>query len=301
MANAAKNTSGKAMSTNKRRIKTDIMGVDDNGGMDTLNNPPQFEHLSVIRATGADAASFLQGQLSNDFVLLKPNQWQLAAYCSPKGRMLASFWGIKLTNSPASQDSPATQDICLVLSKDIAAATLKRLSMFVMRAKLTLTAADDMLPELFATHRLAAWSEQEVSRGVARITAPLVDLFVPQMLNYESIGGVSFKKGCYPGQEIVARSQFRGAIKRRTYLVDASQAIPDKASQTFIAVGQEVYCLQGEGSMGDESVGVVVQTDGDQALICIQTSSASSDLRVGSKNGAVVKILDLPYPLLEDI
>lgn len=247
----------------------------------------KFNHLAVIRATGADAASFLQGQLSNDFVLLKPNQWQLAAYCSPKGRMLASFWGIKLASSPESQD------ICLVLSQDIAAATLKRLSMFVMRAKLTLTASDNMLPELFAQHGLAAWSDREVARGVARITAPLVDLFVPQMLNYESIGGVSFKKGCYPGQEIVARSQFRGAIKRRTYLV---QALSDKPSEAPMTVGQEVYGLQ-----DDDSVGVVVQTDGDQALICIQTSIASADLRLGSKDGARLKMLDLPYPLLEDI
>ena len=248
----------------------------------------KFNHLAVIRATGADAASFLQGQLSNDFVLLKPNQWQLAAYCTPKGRMLASFWGIKLSSTPDSQD------ICLVLSKDIAAATQKRLAMFVMRAKLTLTTADDMLPELFAQHGLAAWSEREVERGVTRITAPLVDLFVPQMLNYESIGGVSFKKGCYPGQEIVARSQFRGAIKRRTYLV---QALSDKASEALLgAAGQEVFAF-GE----DESVGVVVQTDGDQALICIQTSSAGADLRLGSKDGLALKILDLPYPLLEDI
>ncbi len=260
------------------------MVVDDNGGME------QFTHLSVIRAVGADAASFLQGQLSNDFVLLKANQWQLAAYCSPKGRMLASFWGIKLNSSPESQD------ICLVLSKDIAAATLKRLSMFVMRAKLTLTTADDMLPELYAQHGLAAWSEREVERGVSRITAPLVDLFVPQMLNYESIGGVSFKKGCYPGQEIVARSQFRGAIKRRTYLASASQAISDKASQPAIALGQEVYALQ-----ADESVGVVVQTAGDLALICIQTSSAGANLRIGAKDGFALKMLPLPYPLLEDI
>ena len=255
--------------------------------MDILNQQPHFEHLSVIRATGADAASFLQGQLSNDFVLLNPKQWQLAAYCSPKGRMLASFWGIKLASIPDSQD------ICLVLSKDIAAATLKRLSMFVMRAKLTLTAADDMLPELFAAHGLAAWSEREVARGVARITAPLVDLFVPQMLNYESIGGVSFKKGCYPGQEVVARSQFRGAIKRRTYLV---QAISDKATEVSIAVGKEVFAF-GE----EESVGVVVQTDGLQALICIQTSSAGLNLRLESRDGLAIKMLNLPYPLLDDI
>ena len=258
------------------------MGGDDNGGMD------KFNHLAVIRATGADAASFLQGQLSNDFVLLKPNQWQLAAYCSPKGRMLASFWGIKLTSTSESQD------ICLVLSKDIATATLKRLSMFVMRDKLKLTAADDMLPELFSNHDLASWSERETLRGVARITAPLVDLFVPQMLNYESIGGVSFKKGCYPGQEIVARSQFRGAIKRRTYLV---QALSDKVFEALIkAVGQEVFVF---GEV--ESVGLVVQTEGDQALICIQTSNAGADLRLGSKDGLALKMLNLPYPLLDDI
>jgi folate-binding protein YgfZ len=247
-------------------------------------------NLAVIRAVGADAASFLQGQLSNDFVLIPANQWQLAAYCSPKGRMLASFWGMKLASTPE------LQDICLVLSQDIAAQTLKRLSMFVMRAKLVLTDASDMLPELFANHDLAAWSEREVPRGVARITAPLVDLFVPQMLNYESIGGVSFKKGCYPGQEIVARSQFRGAIKRRTYLVDASQATPNGASGAAIAAGQEVY-----GLPEDEPVGVVVQTDQHLALICIQTSSAGAELRLGSKDGAALKMLDLPYPLLEDI
>jgi len=246
------------------------MSGDDNGGMD------KFNHLSVIRASGIDAASFLQGQLSNDFVLLKTNQWQLAAYCSPKGRMLASFWGIKLSS----------EDICLVISKDIAAATLKRLSMFVMRAKLTLADATAMLPELFAQHDLAAWSEGEVARGVTRITAPLVDLFVPQMLNYESIGGVSFKKGCYPGQEIVARSQFRGAIKRRTYLVQATSSM----------VGQEVFAF-GE----DESVGVVAQTENNQALICIPTSRAGADLRLGTKDGLALTMLALPYPLLEDI
>ncbi|MDI9333917.1 MAG: hypothetical protein QM533_06035 [Cytophagales bacterium] len=250
--------------------------------MDTLN------HLSVIRASGADAASFLQGQLSNDFVLLPTNQWQLAAYCSPKGRMLASFWGIKLVSTPE------WQDIDLVLSKDIAAATLKRLSMFVMRAKLTLTDASDRLPELFAQHGLSSWSEREVPRGVARITAPLVDLFVPQMLNYESIGGVSFKKGCYPGQEVVARSQFRGAIKRRTYLVEA---ILDKASEALEgAVGKEVFAA-GE----EDSVGTLVQAEQNLTLVCIQTHSAQAALRLGSKDGTPLKMRQLPYPLLDDI
>ncbi len=194
--------------------------------------------------------------------------------------MLASFWGIKLVNTPE------LQEIYLVLSKDILSATLKRLSMFVLRAKVTLTEELTVLPDLFANHGLANWAEHEVVRGVARITAPLVDLFVPQMLNYESIGGVSFKKGCYPGQEVVARSQFRGAIKRRTYLVDAPTC----------AAGQEVFATN-----SDESVGLVIQSSQGLALICIQTSSAQSQLRLGTSGGAQLVMRDLPYALKDDI
>ena len=244
----------------------------------------KFNHLSVIRASGIDAASFLQGQLSNDFVLLKTNQWQLAAYCSPKGRMLASFWGIKLSS----------EDICLVISKDIAAATLKRLSMFVMRAKLTLADATAMLPELFAQHDLAAWSEGEVARGVTRITAPLVDLFVPQMLNYESIGGVSFKKGCYPGQEVVARSQFRGTLKRRAYLAHSDAALSS---------GQEIFhSLETDQPCGLVAAACAAPDGGCDAIISIQTSAAASgSLHIGAAGGATLSLLPLPYPLLEDI
>ena len=74
-----------------------------------------------------------------------------------------------------------------------------------------------------STRRLWLWGE--VRSGIATITAPIVEAFVPQMLNYESVGGVNFKKGCYPGQEIVARSQFRGTLKRRAYLAQAEATV----------------------------------------------------------------------------
>ena len=68
---------------------------------------------------------------------------------------------------------------------------------------------------------LDAWRWLEVQSGVPRIEAATVDQFVPQMVNFELVGGVDFQKGCYPGQEVVARSQYRGTIKRRTFLFDA--------------------------------------------------------------------------------
>ena len=185
-----------------------------------------LNHLGVIRAEGEDAVKFLHGQLTHDFALLDMGHARLTAFLSAKGRMQASFIGFK--RSPT--------EVWLVCSRDLLAPTLKRLSMFVMRAKAKLTDATADV-EIFGLAGNAidsvaggaqpAWSKIDsdkktvVQSGVATLSAPLVDAFVPQMLNYESVDGVSFKKGCYPGQEVVARSQFRGAIKRRAYLAHA--------------------------------------------------------------------------------
>ncbi|MEO8656314.1 MAG: folate-binding protein, partial [Ramlibacter sp.] len=239
-----------------------------------LNGVSPLPHLGVLRAEGEDAARFLQGQLTQDFALLGASEGRLAAFCTPKGRMQASFVGFK--RSPT--------EILLVMSRDILGATLKRLSMFVMRAKARLSdatadfqlygiagePASELSPSLSAawsharmgdadlirlypadgqprflwvapaghpapagpalSHELWLWGE--VRSGVATITAPIVEAFVPQMLNYESVGGVNFKKGCYPGQEVVARSQFRGTLKRRAYLAQARDAMQ---------AGQEIF------------------------------------------------------------
>lgn len=257
-----------------------------------------YEHLGVIRATGSDAVNFLHSQLSNDLLQLPLHQWQLAAYCSPKGRVLASVWALKI-NSTSSET-----DVALVLSKDILAQTLKRLSMFVLRAKVSLVECNAMLADLEAHYQLHEWAENEVERGVARITSPLVDLFVPQMLNFESIGGISFKKGCYPGQEVVARSQFRGAIKRRTYRAQLLFQNQDlKLDSMFGLVGQEII----ESNTAD-SVGMVLQVTHThdapiQALVCLKNDSIDSSLQIClTENHTIhLKLLDLPYKLLTDI
>ena len=297
-----------------------------------LNGIAPLPHLGVIRVDGADAASFLQGQLTQDFVLLQDNQARLAAYLSPKGRMLASFIGLRRSST----------ELLLVCSRDLLPATLKRLSMFVLRAKARLTdasadfqcwglAGDALLS--IAGSALPAWSKaefgsasvvhlypaesqprallvapadapaptgpalapglwdwSEVRSGVATLTAPVVDAFVPQMLNYESIGGVNFKKGCYPGQEVVARSQFRGTLKRRTYLAHAPSAL---------AVGAEVFAPED----AEQPVGTVVQAaaapgGGVDALVALQIAAASGALHVG---GVALTLLPLPYALLDDI
>ncbi len=294
-----------------------------------------LNHLGVIRVAGEDAAKFLHGQLTQDFALLDEQHARLAALLTAKGRMLASCIAFKRSDA----------EVLLVCARDLLAPTLKRLSMFVLRAKARLSdasgdyalygllgdAARAALPEgdepwakadlgdasvvrLYpadgqpralwlapaaspapagAPTSEALWLWSEVRSGVATLTAPVVEAFVPQMLNYESVGGVNFKKGCYPGQEVVARSQFRGTLKRRTYLAHAPSAV---------AVGAEVFA---DGD-AEQPVGTVVQvaaapTGGVDALVSLQIAATGGALRVGAADGVALTLLPLPYALLEDI
>jgi len=296
----------------------------------------RLSHLGVIRIAGEDAAKFIHGQLTQDFSLLGQNQARLAAFCSAKGRMQASFIGFKRPDG----------DILLVCSRDLLAATLKRLSMFVLRAKARLTdssadfaiyglagdaikviacssgpawakadfgtqsvvnlyPADGVARQLCvmpvtdavpsgAELPLDNWLWGEVRSAVATLTSPVFEAFVPQMLNYESVGGVNFKKGCYPGQEVVARSQFRGTLKRRAYLVHGA---------TAMAAGDEVFCA----ADADQPVGLVVQSakapqGGFDALVSVQVAATEAGpLHHQSAVGTPLQLLPLPYPLLEDI
>ncbi len=286
--------------------------------------------LGVIAADGEDAVKFLQGQLTQDVALMGARQAHLAAFCSAKGRMLASFVVVK--RSP--------EQLLLVCSRDLLATTLKRLQMFVLRAKVRLSDASDTyalfglagdavpagLPAAPWSHlptgdgsavrlypcagtpralwvgpvgdvppgaplREADWAFLDAASGVATLTQPVVEAFVPQMLNYESVGGVSFKKGCYPGQEVVARSQFRGTLKRRAYVAQADAAVQP---------GQELF----HHTDSEQPVGSVVQAAADpaggwRAIVSMQTSAADGQpLRAGE---ARLTLLPLPYPLLDDI
>ena len=303
-----------------------------------LNGVAPLTHLGVIRVEGEDAGKFLHGQLTQDFALLGLSEARLAAFCSAKGRMQASFVGFKRSHT----------EILLICSRDILPTTLKRLSMFVMRVKAKLTDATNDFAlfglagdaiELIATPAQSTWAKAdigtisvinlypaddvrralwvapvgetaptgqalsesdwnwgEVRSGIATITTPIVEAFVPQMLNYESVGGVNFKKGCYPGQEVVARSQFRGTLKRRAYLVH---------SESAMTAGDEVF----QADDDTQPCGTVAQAapapaGGFDAIISAQVSAVDAGhlhLHLTSASGPALVVSPPPYPLLADI
>lgn len=157
-------------------------------------------------------------------------------------------------------------------------------------------AAPQMLGALAAAGAVkagtAAWQLAMIRAGVPLITAPTQEEFVAQMLNYDLIGGVNFKKGCYPGQEIVARTQYLGKLKKRMYRV----AI---AGDTTPVAGSDLYAPE----FGDQSAGKVVNVapaadGGFEALAVLQSSSAEAgEIHLGSPAGPLVRLLDLPYSL----
>ena len=300
--------------------------------------------LGLIAFTGEQSASFLHSQLTNDVEHLGQNEVRLAGYCSPKGRLLASFlmW----------RDS---ESVYLQLPRELQAAVQKRLSMFVLRARTKAAdmtegrvllglgggdaeavlrtwfdalpeapytkldhplgtllrvadafgaprylwlaspeTADTVAPELAARLTVAganAWRLSDIHAGVPVITAATQEQFVPQMVNLELLGGVNFKKGCYPGQEIVARSQYLGKLKRRTALV----SIDDVA----IAAGTEVYTPADP----EQPCGMVVNAapngaGGVDALVEMKLDALEAGVvHAGSASGPALQFLQLPYVL----
>jgi folate-binding protein YgfZ len=155
----------------------------------------------------------------------------------------------------------------------------------------TAIAAWPQLTEVLHASGADAWELAEIDSGVPHITAATQEQFVPQMINFELIGGVNFKKGCYPGQEIVARSQYLGKLKRRMLRASVASAA--------VAPGTEIFASEDPA----QPCGMVVnaariddkETD---CLVEIKLASAESEVRLGA-DGPLLAFKTLPYPLTD--
>lgn len=258
--------------------------------------------FGVVRVSGEDRASFLHGQLSNDINHLNENTACYATYNTPKGRVLANM--IVLNRG---------EDLLLIMAQDLTEAIVKRLRMFVLRAKVIFEPLPDfavageldetaspspaaepalsfpaqadngvytiilphsgrlkigeagLLPEYDAAAE-NAWNLHEIRSGYAWISTATKETAVAQMLNQHIIGGVHFKKGCYPGQEIIARAQYRGQVKRGLAVL---------RGDSLEAAGVTV---QNGGEEAGQIINTALTDTGSLSLAVIKFSAAHADL-----------------------
>jgi folate-binding protein YgfZ len=139
-----------------------------------------------------------------------------------------------------------------------------------------------------------AWRWLEVQSGLAVIESATQEQFVPQMLNFELVGGVNFKKGCYPGQEIVARAQYRGTVKRRMFLFDV---------EATASAGQEVFHSEDPSQPAGMVANAASRPTGGGASMLAEVKLAATDsgtLHLGTPDGPQLVRQELPYPLPAD-
>jgi folate-binding protein YgfZ len=294
--------------------------------------------LSVLAVTGADAGTFLHGQLSSDVTGLAEGAACYTSFNSPKGRMLANF--VLWREGQAAYQA--------LLPGDIAETVRKRLSMYVLRSKVALLdvsaatirvgiggpqaaaalqAALGMVPQTMAVVRdgdvrviglpgprfvvlapagrvstaleplarhavrapHAAWQWLTVRAGIPVVTAPVQDQFVAQMANWDVLGGLDFAKGCYTGQEIIARMQYLGRLKERLFAFHTDAE--------GVLAGTRVY----GPAFGDQACGTVVNAaaapDGGSDLLAVVQLAAveAGALRLDTPDGPALAPLPLPY------
>lgn len=262
----------------------------------------RLPELGVVAATGADARSFLQGQLTCDLSALERHPGQLAAACNPQGRVL------ELMRLAAIADG-----VLLVLRRALIPALLIRLPKYVLRARvrisdrsdelrvaglldaadpggwLTAATATGLTALVAGARRLllvgaagshapalasvaeaspADWEFAAVAEGEPDIFPPTAGHWIPQMLNLDRLGAISFSKGCYTGQEIVARTEHLGRVKRRMMrYVGAAGTAP--------APGQALYC---GAATTAQIVRIAVRGDGTHLLAVVGVEQAGSPL-----------------------
>jgi folate-binding protein YgfZ len=300
-------------------------------------------HYGLVSVHGEDAQSFLQGQLTNDLRAVDEQHSQLSGHCNAKGRLLATFRVFRRGDSHY-----------LCLPTEMIENLLKRLRMYVLRARVTLEDASDTFVHLgvsgsdceeelrdfagdipAAMHGVCqderqlivrvpgihpsfeiftdvdqarelwtrlnvrsapigaeAWQLLDIQAGVPMIYPKTSEAFVPQMVNLQLVDGVSFRKGCYPGQEIVARMQYLGKLKRRMYKIRIDT---DAAPQP----GDDIVSPSDPNQSAGKLVSAAAHPDGGYAALAvlqIATVEQNPQLRLDSGAGPNVTLEHLPYP-----
>jgi folate-binding protein YgfZ len=226
----------------------------------------------LIELRGEDSLKFLQGQVTCDLNALEPNHLLAGCHCTPKGRVIFLFSAQLLADDRLVLEThPSVVGVAL--------ASLKKYSVFFKTEVADISAQSGDFPSPLN-------NLQRLQAGIPDITEATTDLFIPQMLNLDALNFISFKKGCYTGQEVVARAHYLGTVKRRMYRLLLPQGYLPQP-------GEAIH------NSDEKALGTVVnaQIAENQVEMLAVLSSSASDCDSMLINGQTlaVKFLPLPY------
>jgi folate-binding protein YgfZ len=290
--------------------------------MPTNDNHPITDDrsLTAIQVNGADRIEFLQGQLTQDLSQLLPDNPLLAGWASPKGRLICTTWVVDWLDTvwlivPTSLSNAICQRLRMfVLRADVqvevssggvyqGAGESSKIdnnssgySCFyddnsytlspVAGADIRLTCSPDTAPDSSSI----AWRRAMIAAGMPTVWLETRESFVPQMLNLDLLQGISFDKGCYVGQEIVARTQNLGRIKRRMYRFGVLSEGP-------FSPGQTVY--SGSTNVGEVVDAVATGSSSSELLAVVRIAALNTELSLDTAGDLPLQLLELPYSVPE--
>jgi folate-binding protein YgfZ len=222
-----------------------------------------YELYRVISVSGRDTVEFLQGQLTQDINLVRESAGLPAAWCNAKGRVIATM-----------ELRSVRDTIELIIADNIAEEVCGKFAMFRFRSQVDFTIRDDMTNEGISDddRKLAL-----IDAGIAIIAKENSEKFTPHMLNLDRLGAISFSKGCYTGQEVVARTEHLGASKRRLMRY--------RTSSDSAAVGDKL-------TVDGQNAGEVVNVAGNRLLAVTPVALHENSLSIGDGTATP---LGLPY------
>lgn len=285
-----------------------------------------LDHLAYLVVSGNDATKFLHAQFTNDLESLPVMHWQYTGYCTPKGRLLAFMIALKR----AENDYLLILDSS-VLEKFQPRLTMfvMRDDVSIQAGNGTVLGAIDVLPADWNVDQppetgeaLSAgdnclltideqrwmyidasgsdsgtakdadeWIRQDILAGIPAVSEATHESFVPQMTNMDLIGAVNFKKGCYPGQEVVARVHYLGRIKQRMFRASVDA--------TDVKAGDAIYSEDQDSKAAGTVVSAANDSQGTMLLAVLQTSAIieGKSLHLGGPGGPQLTIQELPYAI----
>ncbi len=233
------------------------------------------DQRAYIQLSGPDSRKFLQGQVTCDMDTLSGDTTLKGAHCTPKGRIIFLF-----SARCDSQDNIILETHHSV--KEIAISNLKKYAVFF---NTQISDISDQCQDIEAPETL-----QRIRAGSADVVAQTSDMFIPQMLNLDALGYISFKKGCYTGQEIVARAHYRGAVKRRMHhLKLALQILP--------SAGDEIRDSQGKSIGNIASAAWADQSTVEALAVLNDKYSDCTEMQIGEQPLTTVEHLPMPYEI----